>query len=343
MLCRRSVLTGVAAVCSFCTVCPGLTVPMWDSTYVQLGDMVTFNWKIMSQKTGGAVPIPDLPTGTPVKYLRIFSNGNQNILVHATEPVKWQDEKTGGPYGDFNAAGTSRWWYGFEWDLAHGNDRTLDTVNKVLTAGQIYDFIQTLDPGSITPVFAFDQNQNQGNSEISPLPPGWTPGTGFAPDIWVRGRVLVVDAGAINAATGGTGGADELKGMEPEDVEDTIDWIATNMPGGLSVFTLVDDVFLDYPPDWVYLPGTYAIEGYEARNNKDAHKGDWGGYFPAMDLSAPGVQDDAFLVEFQTIFDNNGQEEVYIVGGFIPEPLTAAGVLIGVGGLLGYLRRRAAA
>ena len=54
-----------------------------------------------------------------------------------------------------------------------------------------------------------------------------------------------------------------------------------------------------------------------------------------------------YLLEMQCVYDDSGKEEVYIVNYGtalapppIPEPLTVFGVLAGLGGMAGYLRRR---
>ncbi len=316
-----------------------VTVPVTDSTYFLMDDMLTFNWMILAQKYP-AVEVPALPTGNNVApFLRIFSNGNTNSPL--LPPVKWQDDGVGGLYGDFNAAQSAGLWYGLEYERGHGQNP--DTVARVLTGGEILNLIQSIDPGSTTPVFAFDQNQTPNDNLNSPLPDGWETTPALARDIWIRARVILVKPDAVDPVDG----LDALLGLEAYEVNNIIDpLIAANDPG-VVVFNLSDTIFLDFPgsPNWVYLPGIYQTEGFTANNNGDAARGDWGGFFPGLDLTQ--YTDYGMFVEVQTLFDNDGQEEVYIVGGMsgeyvIPEPVTLFAVLAGVGGLGAYIRRRRA-
>lgn len=322
-----------------------VTVPVSDSTYFLMDDMLTFNWKILAQKYPG-VEVPKLPTGNNVDpFLRIFSNGNTNSPL--LPPVKWQDDKVGGPYDDFNAAQSASFWYGLEYEDGLGQNP--DTVVRVLTGGEILNLIQNINPGSTSPVFAFDQNQQSTSNAIPPgdLPSGW-PTTGSpapqAPvpnrqDIWLRGRLILVHPDVIPGGTGLNG----LLGLTAAQVNDIIDPLIASGDPGVVVFNLSDTIFGDFPgtPNWVYLPGVYQIEGLTADNNADAARGDWGGFIPDLDLTR--YTDYGMFVEVQTLFDNDGQEEVYIVGGYIiPEPGTLFAVFAGVSGLCMYIRRRKA-
>ncbi len=316
-----------------------VTVPVTDSTYVLMDDMLTFNWKILAQKHPGAVEVPPLPTGNNVPFLRIFSNGNTNSPL--LPPVKWQDDKVGGPYGDFNAAQSASLWYGLEYEKGHGQDP--DTVVRVLTGGEILNLIQGFDPGSTTPVFAFDQNQTPNDKLNFPLPENWTETPALARDLWIRARLILVKPDAVDPVDG----LDALLGLEAYEVNSIIDPLIAASDPGVVVFNLSDTVFLDFPgsPNWAYLPGTYQAEGFIADNNGDAARGDWGGFCPGLDLTQ--YTDYGMFIEMQTLFDNDGQEEIYIVGGMygeyvIPEPVTLFAVLAGVGGLGAYIRRRKA-
>lgn len=314
-----------------------VTVPMTDSTYSLMDDMVTFNWKILAQKYP-TVEVPALPTGN-IPFLRIYSNGDPSNST-LPDPVKWQNDKVGGLYGDFNAAQSANLWYGLEYEKGHGHDP--DTVARVLTGGEILSLIQGIDPGSTTPVFAFDQNQTPNTGSNSPLPDGWGTTPALARDIWIRARMILVKPDAVDPVDG----LDALLGLEAYEVNNIIDpLIAANDPG-VVVFNLSDTIFLDFPgsPNWVYLPGIYQTEGFTADNNGDAARGDWGGFSPSLDLTQ--YTDYGMFIEVQTLFDNNGQEEVYIIGGMnadvIPEPVTLFAVLAGVAGLGAYIRRRRA-
>ena len=326
-----TVVTAITAVAG------ALTVPVMDSTYNLMDDMLTFNWRILAQKYPSTVEVPALPTGNNVApFLRIFSNGNTNSPL--LPPVKWQDDSVGGPYGDFNAAQSASLWYGLEYEK--GQEQNPDTVARVLTGGEILNLIQNINPGSTSPIFAFDQNQTPNDSLNSPLPSGWGTTPALARDIWIRGRIILVKPDAV-------GGLGSLIGLTAQGVNNIIDpLIAANDPG-VVVFNLSDTIFGDFPgsPNWVYLPGNYQIEGFTADNNGAGNNGDWGGFCPGLDLTQ--YTNYGMFVELQTLFDNDGQEEVYIVGGIggetppvIPEPVTLLGVFVGIAGLAGYIRKR---
>jgi len=313
-----------------------VTVPLMDSTYFLMDDMLTFNWKILAQKYPGAIEVPALPTGNNVDpFLRIFSNGNTNSPL--LPPVKWQDDSVGGPYGDFNAAQSASLWYGLEY--VKGTGQNPDTVVRVLTGGEILSLIQSIDPGSTSPVFAFDQNQTPNVGLNDPLPDGWGTTPSLVRDIWIRARLILVKPAAVDPVDG----LDALLGLEAYEVNNIIDPLIAAGDPGVVVFNLSDTIFGDFPgsPNWVYLPGEYQIEGFTADNNGDAARGDWGGFCPDLDLTQ--YTNYGMFVEVQTLFANDGQEEVYIVGGYIiPEPVTLLAVLAGVGGLGAYIRRRRA-
>ncbi len=317
-------------------VAGAVTVPVMDSTYNLMDDMLTFNWKILAQKYPSSVVVPALPTGENVApFLRIYSNGNTNSPLLA--PVKWQDDKVGGLYGDFNAAQSASLWYGLEYEV--DKDLKIDTVARVLTGGEILSLIQGINPGSTSPVFAFDQNQTPNTGLNSPLPVGWGTTPALARDIWIRGRIILVKPDAV-------GGLGSLLGLTAQGVNGIIDPLIAAGDPGVVVFNLSDTIFGDFPgsPNWVYLPGIYQTEGFTADNNGDAARGDWGGFCPSLDLTQ--YTDYGMFIEVQALFDNDGQEEIYIIGGMgggeeiIPEPVTLLGVFVGIAGLAGYIRRR---
>ena len=369
------------ALCSLAGIAAAVSVPASDPMYVQQTDMATFNWNVLNVTSGGAIPVPDLPTGNNVApFVRIFSNGNTSQVAGMTDPVKWQGGLV--PYAagvdNFNLAQSARFWYGLEYDEAGGQPETGDLITEVLTANALLARIQAIDPGSVTPIFAFDQNQVQanapwplgdaasGNDPVLPadwgtapagsvLPPGTvTPATNS--DIWLKGRLILL---APTAAPGGSLAG--LIGLSAADLNGLVDPLIAGGDPRVTVFTFADDQFLDFPdflnpgsPNWSHLPGEYTVEDpnnpgtfITVNNNGNAHDGDWGGFFfPDLDLNNyPGY---AAFMELQIFLDTDGQEEAYIIGGFgpqdnldgVPEPLTIATAGLGMAGLIRYLRRR---
>ncbi len=326
----------VAAAVLVCVTAPAgaITVPAADSTYIPLTDMLGFNYRILAAK--GVIPeVPALPTGSSIPYPRMFSNGNPNANVAGfTDPVLWPSSG-----GSVNPTQSAELWWGLEYTGGNGPNPLI--VSSLLTTNTVLSHIQTLDPCSVTPVFAFDQNQvGQQPKDPNGLLPGWDSGlTVYDRDIWLRGRVILVNP------TGIPGGATGLIGLMPSQVNAIIDPLIAAADPRVAVFNMYDNFFNDFPPGWVYLPGIYEIEGIVVDNNVGGNEADWGGYFPTMDLSV--YPDWLFFVELQAEFDNNGKEEGYIIGGvgrsyIIPEPLTIVAVLGGVGGLAGYVRKRLA-
>ena len=154
------VSVGVAAM-----PCYAVSVPPSDLSYIPMTDMVTFNWQVLEISSGGAIQAPDLPTGNLSEpYIRIFSNGS--LTGQIITPVKFQDDKqpnAGNPLGKFNEGQQAGLWYGLEWSddpQDPQGDPTGVTVTRVLRASEILTVIQALDPGSVTPIWALDQNQN---------------------------------------------------------------------------------------------------------------------------------------------------------------------------------------
>jgi len=369
----RAVFIMLAAMVAVPCVSSATSVPPWDSTYIPHDDLQTYNYRILNQKLGVEVPLLSTAQSTP--YVRVLSNGNDKATAFdLTDPVKWQEGVSG---GDFNPTQSAAWWWGLEYA------KHTDAVNRVLTAGEVLSAIQTLDLDSVTPVFAFDQNQAPNTRPVDPIPPGWPTtgdGVGVSQDIWLKGRVILLNPAAIpaNPDTGKTG-LDALLGMTAAQVDSLVAGLVPNLPppnesapppsdfapGGNAsalVFYYRESTFNDYPDqafnsthsytnNWAWLPGIYVVtedgNTYTADNNGQGSRGDWGGYFPDMDLSL--YPDYAFLLEIQAKFDNDGQEELYIIGGMprppsnvIPEPLTLVAVSAGLAGLVRYARRRMA-
>lgn len=287
-----------------------VTIPVSDPSYLQFGDMTTFNWRILAAE--GAIPsIPDTPTGTNLPLVRMFSNGNPNASLNGAvaAPVDWVSN------GDENPTQSAAAWWGLEYD------KHTDLVTRLGTTNDILAAIQTLDPGSVNPIFSFDQNQ-----------------TGSSPDIDLRGRLILLDP-SIN-----------LLGDTAAQVNAIVDPLVTANSPLVKVLQLYDDAvnpptFNIDPPgftsgDFVPLPGMYTAGPYTVNNNIGGNKSDWGGFFPGFDLTQ--YPNWGFLVEVQSYLNNGGKEEAYIVGGVlrvgvpsdpIPEPLTATLGLVALASL----------
>ncbi len=253
-------------------------------------------------------------------------------------------------------------------------------MERVLTAGEVLSTIRAMEnnPNVVSPVFAFDQNQT-GNQPLSPdeLPEGWVD-NGQNPtqrDKWLRARLILVPPGF-----GGEEGLSWFIGKSANEISEAFSSVTpppndnpfapgVDAASGVITYYFRDTYFADFPGedangndfDWTYLPGLYdprfldLPEGYfpagaegdlPVDNNVGAAVADWGGYFPQLDLSL--YENYALLFSLETLFNNNGPPEAYIIGGVgsggggnvVPEPVTIIGIMLGMGGLAAYLRRR---
>jgi hypothetical protein len=142
--------------------------------------------------------------------------------------------------------------------------------------------------------------------------------TGAQKDLWAYGQVTILDA-------------------TDQHVKAT--WYMDNNLNSPSVPN-------DHPAPWVYVPGSYSIQGDTALY-EESYTGsgfdDYAMYAATMNLDLFGA-DDWFVVEFNFDWLNDGGEEFFMTGTFvppdtppIPEPSTI--ILLGLG-LLGIVGMR---
>jgi len=211
-----------------------------------------------------------------------------------------------------------------------------------------------------TPTFVFDQNQSKNTAQKpdDELPASWKPNPPpeLDEDIWIKGRVILVKNPAA------------LVGLDADEIDDLVAGLTEDV--GKKTFLFDDTTFNDYPDDvafydgispvptldrnWVYLPGRTFLDipgdTLVFNNNGSADRGDWGGFLAdaaGTPISLEQYKDWAFLLEMQDVYDDAGREEVYIINLSnppppppVPEPITMLGVLVGVGSLAGYIKRR---
>ena len=306
-------------------------------------DLLSFNWRILEQQLG--IPVPSTPTGTNVSFLRMFSNGNSStappdLAAGLPDAISWPSVGQSGGLVNvftFDSSGQplsgAAQIYGLQFD---DNSALIETT----TVGELTGFLQTVsgsgpsDP--ISPIFAFDQNQ-----------------TGAAPDIFLRGRLFLLDPFALDPS-----GDPVAAGMEPGAINTVINSIVDTGSSEIRTFKFLDDPlnipnFSEDDPllpndddQWVLLPGLFDPDGplttFEPVNNNGAgNEPDWGGYlldggFPMnlrsvkADDGTTDVEDDwLFMLELHALGDNNGKEEAYLLTVLdqaplseIPEPLT---------------------
>jgi hypothetical protein len=280
-----------------------VTVPESDTTYIQFGDLTTFNYRILDAK-GVIADVPATPTGNTTTAIRMFSNGNLSNGAPASNPldaIKWETPQGQDPEaGNFNPTQTSSLWYGLQFDQG--------AVADVQTADDVLSFIKSSDGvGADTPLFAFDQTQQASD-----------------PDIFLRARLILVDD--LNGALPGTG----LEGLTEAQVNAAV--AAAILANQAEVFTFFDHTNQFNNDGYVLLPGEYTAETFTVDNNIGGALADWGGFLAGLDLN--DYLGRSFLVELQARGDNGGPEEAYIIGGLdlvddreepgaVPEPVTA--------------------
>lgn len=334
---------------------------------LKFADLLTFNWRILNQ-VNNSITVPATPTGTPTSEIRLFSNGNKNNFVGVEATVWSPDGPNSGStttppnYPDtFNVDGfggggvpfgSASLFYG----LQYGNGQN-PTISGATTVSDIIGFIQSSSnyiPNSIvSPIFAFDQNQE-----------------GSDPDIFLRGRLLLVDPSLIALDDTLTGPDVDaiLAGATSSQVR-TFNFFDDGTSGVPASERMSDDPLLTGDDDaWVLLPGSYDPDAggnafTPVNNNGAGNNADWGGVLfdglNPLDLRNVKANDGTtsvgtnwiFLLDLEALHDNNGKEEAYILGGLItktteppngvvPEPATVG--LLGLAGasLAGLALRR---
>ncbi|MBN2212581.1 MAG: hypothetical protein JW709_14380 [Sedimentisphaerales bacterium] len=353
-----------------------VSIPTDDPTFILQDDLMTWNWRIL-ELAGKINEAPHLPTGA-TDWIRMYSRGNPQATPNQSLPSLVQPVMS--PCDEEDIGSTAEWWFGLDYaGDPPPNDLNTTPVERILTAGEVLATVRAIEnnPNVVTPIFAFDQSQFSLQPEyaLSEKTPANGP-TLTESDILLRGRLILVAPGF-----GGREGlswfigksANEISEMfgnvtPPPDDNPFAPGIYENGNDRVVTFYFRDNLFNDFPSNengwdfnWAYLPGEYnpgdfidipedyfpegTEESLPVNNNLGDAKADWGGYFPQLDLSQ--YQDYAFLVSLETMFNNNGPPEAYIIGGVgsggggvVPEPVTLISVLLGVGGLNTYLRRR---
>ncbi|QNN21240.1 hypothetical protein HED60_02805 [Planctomycetales bacterium ZRK34] len=358
-----------------------------DPSYVEFyGDpgWVVFNYHILAEPvnpmnpiaggSGQLTDVPTAPSGT-TDAIRIFTGtgntGNDysgslgftlpdayrmtNSDVYDQDGDDGANDVEGDPNGDDNefnlltSENTPAHWYGVDYNGA-GN-----TVDNVMLGSQLLDVINLINPGTNSPVFTLDQNQ-QGEEESG--------------DLWFRGVVrLYKDPNNLLGKTAAEI-ASELPGLVGSG--DVLELYLFDDPNGsLAMMAgltngLVDETddsldqfeYNENPTDdgFLYLPGRTGLDvdadglldfGWDddgdgivqrdelLADNGDGASIDWGAFNRNINLMNPMWFNGAITVEIQYKDDNNGFEEFYISGGvLIPTPAAATGGLVLLGGLM---------
>lgn len=369
-----------------------------DPSYVEFyGDpgWVIFNYHILAEPvnlidpiaggSGQLVNVPSAPSGQ-TDAIRIFTGtgntgndysgslgfelpdafrmtGGANGNVFDQDGDDGTNDVEGDPNGDDNefnlltSENTPAHWYGVDYNGAG------DTVDNVMLGSQLLDVINLINPGTNSPVFTLDQNQ-QGEEESG--------------DLWFRGVVrLYKDPNDLLGKTAAEIAA-ELPGLVGSG--DVLEFYLFDDPNApLPVLLgltngLVDETddtldqfeYNENPTDdgFLYLPGRTGLDvdadgmldfGWDddgdgiverdelLADNGDGASIDWGAFNRNIMLDDPMWFNGAITIEIQYKDDNNGFEEFYISGGVlineIPTPAAATGGLVLLSGLL--IRRRA--
>jgi len=353
-----------------------VTVPLTDPTYIPHDDVLAWNWHVL-ELSGTLAAIPHSPSGNTV-WLRMFTGGNTNATPNAAPvftPVKLGNT-------DLNPTQSARYWFGLHYDKQDDVVDNVLTAGQVLGVIQGLDGPAAVCPVFL---FDQNQHAGAFSNPIpagwptDPTAPNYPQDR----DIWLRSRLILVPPSAIPGGLGALNGlpATQVNALIDPLVQPAVPGIP-NPPGpydympsvdpvsGVVTFYFRDTVFNDFPDaagnashptwtnNWSYLPGLYDPTAFltlppdyfppgtdtTVNNNGSGAFADWGGYFPRLDLSL--YSDYAFFFELQSLYNNNGFEEMYIVGGLplqqppIPEPVTMAGLLLGIGSVVGYARKR---
>lgn len=345
-LCLVLILVGFAAMAG--------AVPVTDPSYIQHDDFVAWNWQILTQE--GVAANPGTPSGT-TDYIRLYSNPTSGGGPATLDKyvISW-------PTGD--VSGSSGNWYGMGYDKS-------GLLTSVLQASQLLTAVQVLTPGAVTPIFAFDQSQNNAPFQ-GPIPPAdagnWEGPMMTEPqaltnrDIWLRGRLILIPNAEVTALglLGMTSSQVDaaLAGLIPAaDNVNGVPGVTATGNGNIVTYYFRETFFNDFIDptqpgfNWSWLPGTFTPSlfglpvdpSFSSDNNIGGSVADWGGYIPTLDLTQ--FPDYAMFISLESKFNNNGGEEAYIVGGAlqppaVPEPLTLAGVFFAVGGLTRYTCKR---
>lgn len=350
-------------------------------------DLLTFNWRILNQ-VNPAIPVPATPTGNQLNFIRMFTNGNTQNPA-GTDAIVWTPDGPQGSHPDtFNVdgfdagsspagqpVGSSSLDYGLEFGRSQGQD----VLNSVMTVGDLTGFLQNTfglgnaDP--VTPILAFDQNQEGGENIVFPDPPPGDPNDPVLRqrDILLRGQLFLVDPSllpadgtldpiAVDLAIASATNA-QIREFQFKDDQ--------NNPEPPPNFPVEDPLFSEDDDMWVVLPGIFDPDGpgnlfQPVDNNGAGNAADWGGIVIddqtglPLDLLSVFANDGAtqvsadwrFVVRLQAALDNNGREEAYILGvlgtdvpppNIIPEPMTTTLTALGASGLLLATRRRRSA